>query len=515
MFDALIAGGFHYATAEDATAVDHEGVTLGQRKNQLSRRLRMVRKHGPGSGGDGGGGGRGMEGGGSDTQSVMDGSVGLNATGSGACLSTNAQHDLQRLMQQQQQQHGGDDRRLPMATDNNNNNNKLAARALQMKQEQSGIGEFSDDDNVDGAEDHAIKKPRIAKFHPDFAPIFVPPQSSVRAAFTPKAAFNTEPNATQQTPIDGTTTATTTMPAAIISAHTTLFSQQLANPFAQPHNHNRPSAVAISSLTHSAQAVGLTLEQLAINLAADSTTVAKILAENASSDAVTKKVKLALRLFEMDVKTLYSTSMLRAGFDPRDCQVNTLPYQEFAQKAWEREAARLKSSGMTWEISLADLEKQPDLSDDSEDEHSHSHGSHSHDGGKKCAAVDCDSRHIHRIDGQCGHKAIIHKPKQGYAHIDFVVGDKVECYHGIEPFGKNSETAWPSRYKCREAGAHGHCGSEQFKDLSERVPIPKIIELSSINLQDPEWNYDVTGSIDGGIAGLFRLGEKADDATNM
>lgn len=469
LFDALVAGGFQYSAEEDSNVLDPEGVSLGQRKNQLSRRLRLARKS---HGGGGGAGGSVSNSAGGDNDGV-----GMNANGSGAALSTGAQQDLQRLMQLNNRIAAG--------------NNTLAARALQMKDEQAGIGELSDND-MDAAEDQPNKKPRIAKFHPDFAPIFVPPQSSARAAGT-----------------SGKRDRNSDIPAVIDGPPTSLFTQQLANPYAQ-QNQNRPSAVAISSLTHSAQAVGLTLDQLAINLAADSTSVAKILAENTSTDADTKKMKLALRLFEMDVKTLYSTSMLRAGFDPRDCQLNTPAYHEFAHKAWEREATRLKTSGVPFELSLDDLVKPSTSGDNADDDHSHSHA-HSHDGGKKCAAVECDSRHVHRIDGQCGHKAIIHKPKDGYAHIDFVVGDKVECYHGIEPVGKNADTAWPSRYKCRDAGAHGHCKSEQYKDISDDVPIPKVLELSKIDLNDPEWNYDVSGSIDGGVAGLFRLGANADE----
>ena len=495
MFDALLAGGFQYSAPEDATAVDHEGVTLGQRKNQLSRRLRMVRKHSPGSNQDGG----------SDSHSASEGGIGGNTTGSGAALSTNSQQDRrQRLMQQGSS--GGDSRR------NSAGSNKLAARALQMKQEQAGIGELSDEDmdTVEQDQQQLNKKPRMARYHPDFAPIFIPPQSSVLAGMAaPKLSVCTPvpPPNTQAAMMDGSVGMTPSM----MAAHGAFFShQQLVNPF----SHNRPSSVAISSLNHSAQAVGLTLEQLAINLAADSTTIAKILAENSTSDAATKKMKLALRLFEMDVKTLYSTSMLRAGYDPRDCQINSPPYQEFAQNAWEREAARLKSSGMTWDLSLPDLDKQdPGLSEDLEDEHSHSQGQSTNGGDKKRAAGDHEHRHMHRMDGQCGHKAIIHKPKDGQPHIDFVVGDHVECYHGIEPFGKSADTAWPSLYKGRDAGGDS-CGPELYKDLSDDIQTPKIIELSSINLHDPEWNYDLTGSIDSGIAGLFRLSEKL-DVTNV
>lgn len=41
--DALHVGGFRYPPRADATAVDDEDVTLGQRKNQLNRRLRKAR----------------------------------------------------------------------------------------------------------------------------------------------------------------------------------------------------------------------------------------------------------------------------------------------------------------------------------------------------------------------------------------------------------------------------------------------------------------------------------------
>ena len=307
------------------------------------------------------------------------------------------------------------------------------------------------------------------------------------------------------------------------------YAPSFAHAFPGQQNHSRPSAVAISSLTHSAQAVGLTLEQLAMTLASNTTSLAKVLAENAAPDARSQKMDLALRLFEVDVKAIYSKALLMGGFDPRDCQPNTPLYHEFARKAWENEAKRLRAqaratgaggdfsfdeldriSGVASATTAADVES---LDKETDHDHDHDHGGHSnHERGEKKCGEDCDYRHIHRIDGQCGHKAIIHKPKDGNAHIDFVVGDKVECYHGIEPLGKSFDAAWPSRYKCREAGDHGNCGSENFKGISEII-IPKIFDLSEINLQDPEWNYDVTGSIDGGVAGLFRLGAKSDDLT--
>lgn len=44
LFDALRIGGFNYPTDDDSSCIDSENVKLGQRKNQLSRRVRMARR---------------------------------------------------------------------------------------------------------------------------------------------------------------------------------------------------------------------------------------------------------------------------------------------------------------------------------------------------------------------------------------------------------------------------------------------------------------------------------------
>lgn len=46
LFEALKVGGFDYSHDLDVNVVDSENVTLGQRKNQLSRRVRLARKQG-------------------------------------------------------------------------------------------------------------------------------------------------------------------------------------------------------------------------------------------------------------------------------------------------------------------------------------------------------------------------------------------------------------------------------------------------------------------------------------
>ena len=46
LYEALCLGGFDYSENDDKSVTDERKVTLGQRKNQLSRRLRLARKQG-------------------------------------------------------------------------------------------------------------------------------------------------------------------------------------------------------------------------------------------------------------------------------------------------------------------------------------------------------------------------------------------------------------------------------------------------------------------------------------
>ena len=155
--------------------------------------------------------------------------------------------------------------------------------------------------------------------------------------------------------------------------------------------------------------------------------------------------------------------------------------------------------------------------------HHHRHGTST--GGENVHSSSCDAQHVHRLEGQCGHRAIIHQPKEGTAHIDFVVGDQVECFHGIEPLGKNSDqVAWPSKYKCSDvpAGTSNNESTttsciknnpsmaeimEKLESSGSQILEPKIYQLKDIDLDDAEWQLDNTGTIDEGLAGLFKLGE--------
>lgn len=128
-----------------------------------------------------------------------------------------------------------------------------------------------------------------------------------------------------------------------------------------------------------------------------------------------------------------------------------------------------------------------------------------------------NGRHVHQLEGKCGHKAIIHKPEGGPAHIDFLVDGKVECYQDMKP--ANSLMAlWPSRYNCDELSClyePGHedhskvlCGEQQCKNKCRdaKKMDSKVFCISDVNLNDKEWNADILEEKgDETLLGLMKL----------
>jgi hypothetical protein len=68
------------------------------------------------------------------------------------------------------------------------------------------------------------------------------------------------------------------------------------------------------------------------------------------------------------------------------------------------------------------------------DHHNHSHEHHHNhkngkviNGTKKNSTIESKGakggRHIHRLEGKCGHQPVLHQPTGGKPHIDFVIGD--------------------------------------------------------------------------------------------
>jgi hypothetical protein len=500
LYEALRIGGFNYPDNDDASLIDSEKVTLGQRKNQLSRRLRLARKQ---NGGD---------------DSSLSGGFWLNG---GQSQKTNPQYSL-------------------------------GARALQMKRDADLALDESDFVPVDAGNsvnnmmmEDQFKRPRMAKNHPDFAPLIVPP-----ASFRASGSFDARSHSTQPSSGHAFQGDNKFGPAGNIAGPTggsglasgPFFNPLFTNAYSGQHHQPRASAVAVSSLTSTAQAVGLTLEQLALALSSNTTNLAKLVAETKSGESMSKQQDLALSLFETESKALYTKCMLMSGIDMSLAQPGTPTYMAFALKAWQAEGKRLQDM-----MSSARRESASDLSigeggagaddeevgdDDDEENEDCSHQSHEHEDLRHAENhrrdrgsirnendhdnSNCDAQHVHRL-GQCGHKAIIHQPKDGAAHIDFIVNDQVECYMGLDsvPFGRNIDSIWPSKYKCKDVEEPylKTCLKTLGKNVLGAIntseagcSVPKILKLSEINLQDPEWNFDGGDSVDGGVMGLFKLG---------
>lgn len=671
LFEALQMGGFDYPADEDASIMDTEKITLGQRKNQLSRRLRLARKQqeeGGGSvGGGGGGGGGGNHLGNSNSLSNngmmgineinLNGNMMLNNNGMGGgggglgasfgggigglnASSMNAAKMKFQLQQQQQQQQQGGASAANMSSEAQRQLEKLMQHSQQAKMS-SGVkrnaqlaelgpdAEMHPNDEDANLMDEKMNAPRMAKFHPQYQPLFVPRAASVRNSFNPGGggggggANGSQLGSQLGTPSLGPLTA----PLTPLAPPNTAFPNSITNPslFHQSsaasgllggpgasnslsqHNSSRNAAggpvatasgVAVRSLSATASSVGLSLEQLAVALSSSSNLV-KVLSNNSGSE---QQQELALRLFRNESRALYQRCMLLAGFRPEDADEKSQNHLQFAFSAWQMEGKRIDelvqanatsgralvnnnnnaaagragmgvmSSGMNeppglsrnssknmngnnnnnmnsmggmnhQQMRQAQYKQDPDEDQQQSQQrghgHQHGHGhGHSHDNSKNnnnsgseghdhshahehghSHEHQNDGHHVHQLEGKCGHKAIIHQPKDGSAHIDFVVGDKVECYHGIQPVGNKSLSVWPSKYKCEDLSCPQPCADTLCDDREDLLPVdiepartyaPKILDLSDLDLTGAEWNSDLTGSMGGTLLGLFKLGDSDD-----
>lgn len=235
-----------------------------------------------------------------------------------------------------------------------------------------------------------------------------------------------------------------------------------------------------------------------------------------------KKHSLALRLHEYETKTLSSRCMLLAGYGHHIAKEGTPTQLRFALEAWQNEGKRLQellriNSDSTLDdapLFVAEQQSTQKKNDNSEIVAS----PHAHSGGHACLLK--DGHHVHRLEGKCGHRAILHQPEGGRAHIDFVVGDKIECYGDTQPLqsglGRASASGgalWPSQYKCDEvkcdnakecadaAGAEKHEHSPECRNTSKA----KILDLNNVDLTSKEWTSDVNDDV---LMSLFRLGNK-------
>ena len=304
----------------------------------------------------------------------------------------------------------------------------------------------------------------------------------------------------------------------------------LANPQVSVAGHGNGN-IAIASLISTSNSVGMTLEQLAMSLS-NTPTLFKVLASNPDPG---EKMKLAVNLYKTDARALLQKCMLLAGYESSEVIEGHARYMQVALKVWEVEGKRLelllgcsnenpRTGGFcdclpgvgasTLTTTMAAAQEQANCGDPPEsivndvDEF-------------KAAAVDTGGRHVHRLSGKCGHKAIIHQPQGRPAHIDFVVDGKIECYEGIRPVGPKGQGAmWPSRYKCSDLACptdpvkqHVVCGSDSCCDdnISDEVhnANPKQLSLTDVDFDGKEWNVDFFAydGQDDTLLGLIKLGD--------
>eukprot|EP00977_Amphora_coffeiformis_P002267 scaffold426_cov219-Amphora_coffeaeformis.AAC.29 len=518
LFEALKAGGFDYPDDNNPNHLDGEKITLAQRKNQLSRRLRIARR--------------------SD-----------NHTRFPVPSATDNQNKFESLVEKQKESFQIMQQNMELQRQNSGQQYPVAAS---LKRARSAQGPGTTDSQqqspdtaarrslLDDDEDTSVQQKQppqmMAKFHPNFQPLLVQPTGLHYAQPAPfpnanqqQNGFNMNqgggmffPNAGFQIPN------MTSAGAATGDINAVMGQQQASAVGAQPTPSNANiSGVAMRSLTNTAQSVGLSLEQLALALSSTRNLAQVVLGndeDGSPSEQKKKKQELALQLYQHEVRPVYSRCMMLAGFNSEMTSETSKEYLKFAWKAWQKEGRRLRD--LLEENDML-VDEAPDFTatDSSQKErptkkakvnppqeeqvankhesvaHSQAHPrSHEHE----CHTE--DGRHIHRIE-KCGHKAILHQPKDGEAHIDFVVGDKVECYEGVSTQGGNSK--WPSQYPCFK------CEPESFGELSDADPhqqqqtspkqnAPKVLDLSAIDLDTSEWNVDF---VDGTLQGLVRLGE--------
>lgn len=501
LFDALQIGGFHYDNDDDANAVDSEQITLAQRKNQLSRRIRLAQKlHG--------------------TNSY-----------SNNCFTSTLKNQSMKWPSKMTSIHHASGKKRPYHSPTD------ALSQSEGSVASSTINSSSNGRNGIGCSTNSFHI--RARQHPDYHPLMIGMNAS---SFDSMKNSHENVSVEQQKDSQGKQQINDGMHGLQQASNPALYKQNKAAAYP-------PSAVAVTSLSQTAASLGMTLEQLALTLRSRNN-LSKIIV---SGPTITKHQKqLALSLFQTEIRSTYQRAMLLAGYKPEVAQNEQSPeYVQFVIDAWRMEGARLSS--LTNE-NLSDghivtnsqespeqdfqstIKRDSNHHDYDERTLAHGHEGHTHDhghqqnhtteevrngsnksGGKKSKG-NKSGRHIHRLEGKCGHQPVLHQPTGGTPHIDFVIGDRVECYHNVQP---SQDLMWPSNYNCEDLSCSDACGdiirtTESTSSLllhngssNDLVATggcdPKVYDRSEINFESDEWNFDFSAS--DSLLGLFKLGD--------
>jgi len=141
------------------------------------------------------------------------------------------------------------------------------------------------------------------------------------------------------------------------------------------------------------------------------------------------KMKIAINVYQTEHSTLLKRCLMIAGFDPSRSEECDPLYIQFAERCAQAEHRRLHRLTLCFQ-----------------------------------------GRHVHRLDGKCGHKAVVHHPAgDDRPHVDFIVNGKVECFRnasGIKSADGN-EALWPSKFSCDDAGCGDHTTCNHPDDKNE------------------------------------------------
>eukprot|EP00562_Extubocellulus_spinifer_P035612 CAMPEP_0178700924 /NCGR_PEP_ID=MMETSP0699-20121125/11956_1 /TAXON_ID=265572 /ORGANISM="Extubocellulus spinifer, Strain CCMP396" /LENGTH=672 /DNA_ID=CAMNT_0020347337 /DNA_START=17 /DNA_END=2035 /DNA_ORIENTATION=- len=202
-------------------------------------------------------------------------------------------------------------------------------------------------------------------------------------------------------------------------------------------------------------------------------------------DAVDEtKLNVALGIYQTEHSSLIKRCLLIGGFEPSKTEECDPLYLRFCTLAAKVEKKRLERLGACFQ-----------------------------------------GRHVHRLHEKCGHKAIIHHPPgDEKPHVDFIVDGKVECYQGVSGVKcVDNEALWPSKFFCEDiscgtgGGAGDHkkhddvtCGNgkceKKCTEAAKKIK-PAILDVSEKELKNhSEWSpIDESFLLDDSILGLVPL----------
>jgi hypothetical protein len=308
LFEALKIGGFNYPNADDTACVDEENISLLQRKNQLSRRLRTAKQQ-------------------QEQEEVF-----LQLARSIAPAASSPPKRLKR-------------------SDSDSSDQKLQgnmARTIMSPplgaSQHVAIGSLRDDSHYQstaattitpGFHDSTHSSQTLVPFsqyginHPTFAPSFIPQRVDIQ-------------------PHDSRLL-TSTLPqhAGDIPTHMTFSSHDL-EPFnvAMQHNHP-PVPSATDQLADIASHNGLSMEQLAHALSQKHDLVQCLVTDESErpmdTTANNDRKQLAMDLFLNETSTAYRRCMILAGYSASEVEEDSEILLEFALEAWHHESQRLQS----------------------------------------------------------------------------------------------------------------------------------------------------------------------------